>query len=66
MGTLQRLHHVTMNPSLARELAYTGRTFNAAEAKELGLVSKVCTNLVNLHEELFALAKIIGTFFNVF
>jgi delta(3,5)-delta(2,4)-dienoyl-CoA isomerase len=41
IGTLAFLPKITGNHSLARELAYTARTFSAAEAEKLGLVSKV-------------------------
>lgn len=41
IGTLQRLPKAVGNDSLARELALTARDFDAAEAKELGFVSKV-------------------------
>ena len=41
IGTLARLGKVTGNESLARELAFTGRYFNATEAHSLGLVSRV-------------------------
>ena len=41
IGTLAYLPKITSNDSLARELAYTARTFSAAEAGKLGLVSKV-------------------------
>jgi len=41
IGTLARLPKLTGNQSLVHELAYSARPFSAAEAKELGLVSKV-------------------------
>jgi enoyl-CoA hydratase/carnithine racemase len=41
IGTLARLPKITGNQSLARELAYTARTFSSAEAEKLGLVSRV-------------------------
>lgn len=41
VGTLQRLHHAIGNSSLARELCYTARRFDAEEAKSCGFVSKV-------------------------
>ncbi|MGE0283912.1 MAG: crotonase/enoyl-CoA hydratase family protein [Rhizobiaceae bacterium] len=40
VGTLQRLPKL-ISPSIAAELAYSGRRFTAAEAKEIGLVSAV-------------------------
>ena len=40
VGTLQRLPRL-IPEGVARELAYTGREFDAAEARELGLVNRV-------------------------
>ncbi len=40
VGTLQRLPKL-VGEGITRELAYTGRTFDAAEAKEIGLVNRV-------------------------
>jgi enoyl-CoA hydratase len=40
VGTLQRLPRLVPD-GMARELAYTGRRFDAAEAKEIGLVNRV-------------------------
>lgn len=41
VGTLQRLPKIIGNTSIARELCYTGRKFDAREASEIGFVSKV-------------------------
>ncbi|KAI9631976.1 ClpP/crotonase-like domain-containing protein [Dioszegia hungarica] len=41
IGTLQRFPKIVGNDSIARELALTGRKFGAAEAKEMGFVSRV-------------------------
>ena len=41
IGTLQRFPKVVGNDSLARELAMSGRRFNAQEAKEIGFLSAV-------------------------
>ncbi|PZC72804.1 delta(3,5)-Delta(2,4)-dienoyl-CoA isomerase, mitochondrial [Helicoverpa armigera] len=41
VGTLQRLPKIIGNASVARELCFTGRNFDAKEAKEIGLVSQV-------------------------
>ena len=38
VGGLQRFPKITGNDSLAREMTYTARTFNAKEAKEMGFV----------------------------
>lgn len=40
VGTLQRLPKL-INPSVAAELAYTGRRFSSDQAREMGLVSMV-------------------------
>ena len=40
VGTLQRLPKL-VGDGIARELAYTGRQFSAAEAREIGLVNRV-------------------------
>jgi len=40
VGTLQRLPKLVPD-GIARELAYTGRRFDAAEAREIGLVNRV-------------------------
>lgn len=60
VGTLQRLPHIVGNDSLMRELAYTGKTFGAKEAKELGLVSKICKDKKELEESVIAMAKVIA------
>ncbi|KAJ9478004.1 Enoyl-CoA hydratase/isomerase [Pseudozyma hubeiensis] len=41
IGTLQRFPKIVGNDSLARELCYTAREFDAAEAREIGFLSKV-------------------------
>eukprot|EP00752_Nemacystus_decipiens_P007168 g6418.t2 len=41
VGTLQRMPKIVGNESLCRELAFTGRTFGAAEAAAMGFVSRV-------------------------
>ncbi|OCF33453.1 delta(3,5)-Delta(2,4)-dienoyl-CoA isomerase [Kwoniella heveanensis BCC8398] len=41
IGTLQRFPKIVGNESLARELALTGRKFDAKEALDIGFVSKV-------------------------
>ena len=41
IGSLAFLPKITGNQSLLRELTYTARSFSAAEADKLGLVSKV-------------------------
>ncbi|CCL99973.1 uncharacterized protein FIBRA_01998 [Fibroporia radiculosa] len=41
IGTLARLPKISGNQSLVHELAYTARNFSAAEAQQIGLVSRV-------------------------
>ncbi|GJE89223.1 ClpP/crotonase [Phanerochaete sordida] len=41
IGTLARLPKITGNQSFVRELAFTGRDFSAAEALQMGLISKI-------------------------
>ena len=41
IGTLARLPKIIGSQSIVRELALTGRSFGAAEAKEIGFVSTV-------------------------
>lgn len=41
VGTLQRLPKLVGSQGLVRELAYTGRRVEAAEAREIGLVNRV-------------------------
>lgn len=41
IGSLQRLPRIIGNDSMARELAYTGREFNAEQAQAMGLLSRV-------------------------
>ena len=41
VGSLQRLPKIVGNHSLLRELAYTARRFDATEALQLGLISKI-------------------------
>eukprot|EP01137_Pigoraptor_chileana_P021727 Opistho-2@85783 len=41
VGTLQRLPKIVGNDSLVRELSYTARKFDAAEAKQMGFISRI-------------------------
>jgi enoyl-CoA hydratase len=41
VGTLQRLPKLLGGQGMVRELAYTGRRVDAAEAREIGLVNRV-------------------------
>ena len=49
VGTLQRMPRI-VGEGLVRELAYTGRNFDAKEAKDIGFVNKVYST----REELYA------------
>lgn len=61
VGTLQRLHHVMGNNSLARELAYTARRFQSHEAKEVGFVSHVLPNREALMKRAHEMASLIAS-----
>lgn len=59
VGTLQRLPKL-IAPSIAAELAYTGRRFTAAEAKEFGLLSQVAEDPAGLTDMAERLATSIA------
>lgn len=59
VGTLQRLPKL-IAPSVAAELCYSGRRFDAAEAKAIGLVSAVHADREHLMEAANALARSIA------
>lgn len=61
VGTLQRLHHVIGSSSLARELAYTARRFNADEALACGFVSTIAPDREALWSRAFEMAELIAT-----
>src|SRR5437899_12865374 len=50
LGTLQRLPKLVPD-GIARELAYTGRRFDAAEAKGIAMVNRVYDSAESLREE---------------
>lgn len=56
VGTLQRLPKL-ISPSIAAELAYTGRRFKAEEASNFGLLSRVSETRDDLISQAFALAN---------
>jgi len=60
VGTLQRLPSL-MPLAKVRELAYTGRKFDAAEAKELGFVNEVYSSSEELVNEVEKIAKMIAS-----
>ncbi|BFG02659.1 delta(3-5)-Delta(2-4)-dienoyl-CoA isomerase mitochondrial [Drosophila madeirensis] len=60
VGTLQRLPKAIGSQSLARELCFTGRRFEAAEAHACGLVSRVFADKESLVSGALALAEQIA------
>lgn len=61
VGTLQRLPKVIGNQSLVRELCYTARKLQSAEAEKCGLVSKVFEDKNSMIEEAIKIASIIAS-----
>jgi len=61
VGTLQRLPKAVGSQSLARELCFTGRKFEAAEAHSSGLVSRVFPDKESLLSGALALAEVIAS-----
>ena len=59
VGTLQRLPRI-IGDGLVRELAYTGRTIDAEEARQIGLVNRTFTYQASLLDGVFAIAKEIA------
>ena len=59
VGTLQRLPKI-INPAVVRELAYTGRDLDAAEAEKIGLVNRVFSSQEALREGVSAIAATIA------
>jgi len=57
IGTLNRLPVITNNWGLMKELALTGRDFDAATAKELGIVSRYFGTVEQMHEEINKVAS---------
>ncbi len=60
VGTLQRLPKLIGSQGLVRELAYTGRELDAAEAQALGLVNRVFADREQLLDGVLALAQQIA------
>ena len=60
VGTLQRLPKL-VGEGITRELAYTGRKFDAAEAKEMGLVNRVFDTRDALYAGVHAMASTIAS-----
>lgn len=61
VGTLQRLPKVIGSQSLARELCFTARKLQSAEAEKCGLVSKVFEDRSAMIEEAIHIASIIAS-----
>lgn len=59
VGTLQRLPKL-IAPSIAAELSYTGRRFQAQEARQIGLLSRVTESRETLLAEAMGLAQEIA------
>ena len=59
VGTLQRLPHI-IGDGIMRELAYTGRTVAADEARSIGLVNRVYADQEALLAGVFAIAQSIA------
>lgn len=59
VGTLQRLPRI-IGDGMMRELAYTARLFDAAEALRIGLVNRVHDEASSLLEAVFAIARDIA------
>ena len=60
VGTLQRLPSL-IPLAVLRELAYTGRKCDSAEAKSLGLVNEVYSSVDNMMEEVQKIAQTIAS-----
>jgi delta(3,5)-delta(2,4)-dienoyl-CoA isomerase len=61
VGTLARFPKIVGNDSITRELAYTARTFGAAEAKEIGLLGRVFPSKEAAMESALATAALIAS-----
>ncbi|PMZ30346.1 enoyl-CoA hydratase, partial [Pseudomonas sp. GW247-3R2A] len=60
VGTLQRLPRI-IGDGMLRELAYTGRTFGAEEARNIGLVNRVYSDQVSLLDGVMGIAREIAS-----
>ena len=56
IGTLQRLPHI-VGDAMTRDLAMTGRRFDAEEAKSMGLVSRLFDDAAALEDGAMTLAR---------
>ena len=60
LGTLQRLPKL-INPSIARELAFTGRAVSGTEAQQIGLVNKAFETRAELEQYVWEIATQIAS-----
>jgi enoyl-CoA hydratase len=60
VGTLQRLPRI-IGDGMLRELAYTGRTFGAEEARGMGLVNRVYSDTASLLDGVMGIAREIAS-----
>jgi len=60
IGGLQQLPKIIGNDSLLRELMLSGRRMGAQEAKEFGLVSRICADQDQMRQQAFELARAIA------
>lgn len=60
VGTLQRLPRI-INPGYVADVVFTGRDFTAAEAREMGLVTGVLSDVDALHESAARIAAEIAS-----
>lgn len=56
LGTMQRLPHL-IPQGIMRELAYTGRNFDAQEAKDIGLINQIFNDHQAMLDGVMAIAK---------
>jgi len=56
VGTMARMGKIIGNHSLYRELCFSGRNFNASEALQLGLISRIFKNQQEMKEETLKIA----------
>ena len=60
-GTLQRIQHVVGSSSLVRDLAFTARRMESAEALQSGFVSRIYANKELLVQKALDMAKEIAS-----
>ena len=59
LGTINRLPITGSNWGLIKELSFTGRSFSAAEAKEIGLIAKIFETEEEMNKHMVNLATVI-------